>query len=489
MIPIQDAVRRHGQRAGYRLLTYAEVALPLWRLNLRCRMLEQKTIPPIEEFTLKAMAAGLTTPTELEGFLGLDEFVVRGVLAGLAGDDLIAFGQREGGLELRLTPKGTRALGELSLTLPEERQYPVYLDGLTREFVTPAVPLERPRDVDERGLMEIPAVPAGPPELGDLVKDELDRFLKAQSPREDKRDLLSIEAIEGRRERAFVPGIALVFAADGASDVQVAFLIDGRPSPRHEEAFAAAEGARKIGIVRRLRESVPFEAAQALLPADLVRGATDSTEARQLRDAAVTFTRIAEEERERLLTSEAELERETARDRLESVESRLSEINTELASLPARQIEVFEHPQLLRQALEEATTRILIVSPWIRAGVVDDKFVDLLTDALLRGVSVSIGYGLGDDDYVPPRDAAARDRLHELAAHHPNLTIGELGDTHAKVLVLDSRFVVVTSFNWLSFRGDPNKPFRDERGMLVTVPDLIEQLYSDFDVRISGAAR
>jgi phosphatidylserine/phosphatidylglycerophosphate/cardiolipin synthase-like enzyme len=276
-----------------------------------------------------------------------------------------------------------------------------------------------------------------------------------------------------------------VFATDGAADVQIAFLVDGRPSAPHETAFAAAEGARKIGIVRRLRQSGPFEAARELLPADLLRGATDSSEAHQLRDAAATFSRIAEEEREKLLTSDDELERETARDRLESVESRLSEISGELASLPARQVEVFEHPHLLRQALQEATNRILIVSPWIRAGVVDDEFLSLLRAALNRGVSVSIGYGLGDE-WVHPRDAAARDRLHDLAAEFANLSINELGDTHAKVLILDSRFVVVTSFNWLSFKGDPNKPFRDERGMLVTVPELIEQLYSDLAERISA---
>jgi hypothetical protein len=37
--------------------------------------------------------------------------------------------------------------------------------------------------------------------------------------------------------------------------------------------------------------------------------------------------------------------------------------------------------------------------------------------------------------------------------------------------------VVVTSFNWLSFKGDPQMPFRDERGMLVTIPETVEEIF------------
>jgi hypothetical protein len=39
----------------------------------------------------------------------------------------------------------------------------------------------------------------------------------------------------------------------------------------------------------------------------------------------------------------------------------------------------------------------------------------------------------------------------------------------------DTRFVIVTSFNWLSYRGDPERTFRDERGILVALPDEIER--------------
>jgi hypothetical protein len=43
----------------------------------------------------------------------------------------------------------------------------------------------------------------------------------------------------------------------------------------------------------------------------------------------------------------------------------------------------------------------------------------------------------------------------------------------------DSEFFVVTSFNWLSFRGDPRRPFREEWGTLVRDPALVEEFYQE----------
>ncbi len=83
-------------------------------------------------------------------------------------------------------------------------------------------------------------------------------------------------------------------------------------------------------------------------------------------------------------------------------------------------------------------------------------------------------------------DRKAEDALEQLAAAYPNLTFKRLGDTHAKILVVDDRFVIVTSFNWLSYKGDPNLPFRDERGTLVTVKSEIDRIYDDYFGRARG---
>ena len=58
-------------------------------------------------------------------------------------------------------------------------------------------------------------------------------------------------------------------------------------------------------------------------------------------------------------------------------------------------------------------------------------------------------------------------------------------DTHAKVLVKDSDFFVITSFNWLSFRGDPSKAFREEWGTIVRDPPLVDDFYAEIIKRFA----
>ena len=47
---------------------------------------------------------------------------------------------------------------------------------------------------------------------------------------------------------------------------------------------------------------------------------------------------------------------------------------------------------------------------------------------------------------------------------------------HHKVLVCDRKFIVTTSFNWLSFRGDPTMSFRQEVGCVVEGNKVVEEL-------------
>ncbi|MBD0394663.1 MAG: hypothetical protein ICV52_12615, partial [Microcoleus sp. C1-bin4] len=58
-----------------------------------------------------------------------------------------------------------------------------------------------------------------------------------------------------------------------------------------------------------------------------------------------------------------------------------------------------------------------------------------------------------------------------------------LGDTHAKILISDVKFAVTTSFNWLSFKGDRDRTFRDERGTLVSDPQKIDELFDSYRSR------
>ena len=101
---------------------------------------------------------------------------------------------------------------------------------------------------------------------------------------------------------------------------------------------------------------------------------------------------------------------------------------------------------------EDGTTGIaaivLAVGPtYDLAKVVNRLFINRLKDLLGRGVNVIIGYGLGEDRGCSDRDQNAIDELKLLANSYSNMKFIRLGNTHAKVLIQDSDFAVVTSFN------------------------------------------
>lgn len=113
---------------------------------------------------------------------------------------------------------------------------------------------------------------------------------------------------------------------------------------------------------------------------------------------------------------------------------------------------------------------------------------------LIRGCRVTIGWGIGDPDadrqMQRPRNRAVVRELEQIAAQFQDkFRFVRLGDTHAKVLVVDRAFCVVSSFNWLSFRGDPDRTFRDEQGVYLTLAPVIDDVYEKNMKRITAASR
>jgi phosphatidylserine/phosphatidylglycerophosphate/cardiolipin synthase-like enzyme len=155
-----------------------------------------------------------------------------------------------------------------------------------------------------------------------------------------------------------------------------------------------------------------------------------------------------------------------------------------------------EHRKYLDRALNEAKKRVLIVSPWIRYEVVNDELITRFRKLLQRGVELWIAYGINKDGghgrgkIKDEGDRDAERKLRRLGEDYPELFhMTRLGDTHAKVLVCDSRFSIITSFNWLSFRGDEQLEFRDERGYYVGLSERVEELFESYRVRFDSQAR
>lgn len=475
---IEDIAQRFSSRDGLRLRDYIEVALPVYHLRLRAITIAHKNVPPIEEFILRALAMEIRSFDALAAFLGLDERVLKPALLSLIDSDDIVASPATGGNEFGLTPKGKITAEKHVMSTTEERTFPMYFDALTRKCLWYRnEQLVDYREMKSRGLREIAHYPSVRPKLGDLRVIEIDSVLKSlHASSESRRDLVAIRGIESCR-KWFVPALALVYSREGTADLQVGVLIGGKLSSEHERILTSLPSFSDfIKNALPIRSEIESDIA-------LVEGANSQT----LKASETLQTAIAEasnqkaEVEDSLTDTTAPEEENELKKKLASLEEEIARLSAEVSALPVRNLYVHDHPLLLQDALKTAKQRMLVISPWIKADVVDKDFLNDLEKLLRAGVSVYIGHGITPNPTKNARsaDAGAKNELQKLASTYNNLRFVRIGNTHAKVLIKDSAFAAITSFNWLSFRGDPNRTYRDEQGVLMQRRDLVDTKFDE----------
>lgn len=472
----EEVAERYHDRGGFRLIDYREVALPMYSISTRILTLARKRVPVIEEFILRGIAAGLTDGEAIAGFLGLDRRVVNAALATLTSADDAALTASDTSRRhaWRLTPKGQKTLEDLESVVPEQRVVPIPFDGILRTLRDyAAVPSYAPREVRGLGLLQIPTTQARKPQLSDLTADAVEALLrKISGDAEGPREVLAVKEIL-RADRRFIPAVGLLYESEAGGDFQLAFAIDGVLSPEHETAFARAGGLSRLKIYeqiagsRRERPEELTRAAESVPPSP-----DDRRTRREVAEAKVEIRTL----REQVKAAESDEKVKALQAQIAELEARLSAADEQQSAATTRFLYCFDHPPLLRDALANASSRVLIVSPWIKNEVVDTEFRTLAERLLHRDVELYIGWGFGDDAKSSP---GALRFFNNLAAKYRNFHWKRQGNTHAKVLLMDDAFVVLTSFNWLSFRGDAERTFRDEQGVIITDPERVQHKFQE----------
>lgn len=451
MTPEETAERFSDARPGFDLISYAEVALPFYRLTLRLQTIEHKAIGPFEEFLLRAVDAGIVEQHVIAEALGLEAGVIEAILVGLLESDALLLGPvgTDGKETLVVGVAGRRMLEDAAQIVSDQRVIDVDYDGLLRKPTPFLVRYLEPRQVSRRGIREIAPHPTRPPDEVELRTklDLIEAIIRETGgPRREMADVLAVRGVQ-RRTRIFQSAVALVFRPQGTrrAQGQVAFVIAGQLSDPHSRVFAEAGLGRKLGLAKRGIEDARA-AASRVLGEDVVNRIQTQT------GTVPTTTGTAGA--------------------------------LDLApSDGVRSVETYEHPRILAHALKSSRQRLLIISPWLRSAVIDEAFIAELEDALKRGVSVYIGWGMATSEDAKDADKGAFEQLTSLATKHERFVFKRLGKTNAKVLLCDDAFVVVTSFNWLSFKGDPKRTFRDERGTLVSLSDHVEEQFGELSAR------
>jgi predicted transcriptional regulator len=487
----EEIARRYSRRSGFRLVNYRQVALPVFRVFLRVLMQEQKKLSPIQEYVMRAIRNGLASPGEIAGVLGLEEKIVRTSLQMLMHSDDVIMGHGSDGRkhQLFLTGKGSKTLEMALITVPEEVNIWMDVDGLTHRMSFLGDRAIKPAKVKELDLLEIPPYPRRKPRIEDLKVDELQRALRERYPDWRERYILAILEVE-RVDRMFRDdSMTLVYKAIDGNEVQVGIVVDSRLSEEHEQAFRGSNQASHLKIVPDALEDFQAEIKE-VVGEEILAHMTPGEDASRIRMELESAEREVFDLTRRLEETQSHSERGEMENQIDQAVSKHSKLQAAYASHSTRMVEVFEHPNYLEDALTNSRERLMIISPWIRARVVNERFIRTIKTALDRGVDIYIGYGIGDEGGRESNwDREAIKKLEGLATSNEHFHFQYFGDTHAKVLVCDNRWVITTSFNWLSFAGDPNMAFRDERGIFSSSPTVIAQLLASYLPRFAPAEK
>ena len=397
------------EREGYLLVAFRQVALPIFWSRVRFLSAERKGVRPIPEFVLKCIGAGLSNVEAIAGVLGITERLVVGALHELLNLDAVYVGTLSGKEQhgLVLSQRGQELLTHLKITVIQEQEVQLPIDGMTRRYCN----IERKQlrsgiDVETFGHLELPATPNRKPSLDD-VEIELRRFYidAAQKDRTVVHDISEMLSID-RTDRLFRDDAYILYYRSSDGTIDYGIYVGEQASSEHEEA------ARSWDVV----------SAKPILPSTIDQAAPN---------LETTLSLLCGGPK--------------------SARSGLALVNP------------FRLTRLMRDALNKASSRILIATIGISNGVVSDEFTLALESALKRGVNVYIAY---DDAAIKKRDSCeqALRNLESLKAKYKNVFIMPRNASGANVLVYDERYAVVSRMDLLGYLGQGDVPCADELG-------------------------
>lgn len=479
---------------GFRLVDFEEAGLPFFELRLDVMAQTRHELPIVDEYVLRLASLGLRSTDHVSGFLGLKDSLVRRSVLSLLQADYVDYIPGQVSREITLTNSGRTVLEERVQQIPERTEIRIGFDRLLwRLSARWMAEWDNPRTFKEANARLVPPRHKRRPEVAEVDMVTLNRAL-ADVPRarhaETNLDVLQILSLGARTK--YVPALMLVFVADDNSAIRVSFIVDEHHSPDHDRAFEDIDGLQRAGISLADPGSVPLDRPK--LPDDLEALRPDPELVANLDERLRSTTtaldlalgRAEADQVAGTVLPEAPSTREQLRAReheVAALKAQLDEIQAERRALPVRAIPMYEHRVLLEDALDRTRSRLLIIAPWVTSSVVTGDFASKLERLAKTGVRIHIGYGIVPND--TKHDRAALDLLERLVKRYPNFILVEIGHTHAKVLVWDDS-MVVTSFNWLSFRGDRHREYRQEEGTLINHAEYVDREYGRHRVEIEG---
>jgi hypothetical protein len=224
----EELAKQHDNRAGFKLVDYRRVGLPVFAIRLDAVVEEHGAIGLVEEYVLRLVSAGVQSVNQLSDLLAMPRALVMQVSA-----DLLRKRKVEGTAEsMVVTEVGRLELADLGRVECRDEQLGIAFDGiLRRPHPWDPVSLVRHRELASDGCFELSPVGGDRPLLSELSVANVDAVL-GNWKKAGQRRLVAIRAIH-RAPLRFIEALALVYRGVEEGQIQVAFLVDGGPLEEH----------------------------------------------------------------------------------------------------------------------------------------------------------------------------------------------------------------------------------------------------------------
>lgn len=472
---LQTIVARHYQDLpGFDLFTAYSAGIPIHRLSVSLLVQEASPVDPIDLFMLRGIKEGLTSPRVLSKFFGLEELDVDNALANMLHDRWIVASPpaSDGDSVLTILDTGHRTLEEGLAYTQQVREAEVWVDALTSdvELKIPRRRLMRPRDLRDLELFPLQERYPKPRASADIDFNGLQAAVASAGSSVwagTKVNLLLDVLGVTPRGIGYKRAEVLVFQGTETNDADFFVFDSGIRHPGWETALRRLEDEK--GQVLPV-EPIPEEQDVAQFKRELDWIASQSElESKVLHERTLEGAPGQVDTRSRLREelSRAEIAMEAMRSR----------------DARQRLVRNHENRQIWLEVLSgDAARYVAMEFPWITREAFDDEIILQMQGALRRGVNLWLSWGLADRERPDPGDPRVIERLKEMSRRRDpgRLTVKYRGNTHRKVLLWDGEYVLVGSFNFGSFRGDPRKPVRHEIGGIFSTPSVVADLEAEF---------
>ena len=469
------------------LVKYYEAGIPQWHMEAILTMLKPKKLSVLQEFILKFILSGINDVSDICNFLGVNKTAVNNAVAVLQKNNLIMVDIFYS--KLKLTDKGEKALKEAATIIPEDIEYVLYVDGLLGNIYLDTRKLYTSKELRSFEIKPINTT-VEKPTLDSLVYEEVKRainlFKKNHAYEQDKLEGDLQEISHVAKTYVEYKKVSVLVFMNKSEDIEFQ-VFDG--TTRNDDYSIALQkqynnNSRVLDFDSNfISEAEGNNSLISVLPQEIIESAKsfsykDSTLEREISNLTTQLDAIKKNE-----DDNDEQQKESATERIRFLEKKIDEMKNERKGAD-RILSTYDHRPLLLDALDNALNMVVIVSPWIKSGGLNNEILERIDRALQRSTRVIIGYGISEKE---DSDRWILQRLTDIQKkkYGDKLLLVKLSNTHEKVLIKDNEYMVITSFNWLSFKGDPNKGFRQETGYYTESKEAINQMKANLSNRMS----